>query len=78
MNILPNAYYNYLKAAKEEYRQEKKKTCDKIREIYHNCGGNIGHRFYEGLLGKGTYFSLEDYYSQIYESGNAPLLHSSS
>jgi len=50
MNILPNAYYNYLKAAKEEYRQEKKKICDKIREIYHNYGGNLGHRFMKVFL----------------------------
>lgn len=56
MNILPNAYYNYLKTIKEEYRQEKKKLCDKIREIYHNYGGNIGHRFMKVFL-KGEHIS---------------------
>ncbi len=41
---------------KEEYRQEKKKLCDKIREIYHNYGGNIGHRFMKVFL-KGEHIS---------------------
>lgn len=50
MNILPNAYYNYLKAAKDKYFQEKKAVCDKIREIYHELGGNVDHRFMKIFL----------------------------
>lgn len=50
MNILPNAYYNYLKDAKREYHQEKKATCDIIREIYHELGGNLGYRFMKVFL----------------------------
>ena len=50
MNILPNAYYNYLKGAKREYHQEKKAICDTIRKIYHELGGNVGYRFMKVFL----------------------------
>lgn len=50
MNILPNAYYNYLKATKKEYHQEKKKTCDTVREIFRELGCDVGHRFMKAFL----------------------------
>lgn len=50
MSIFPNAYYNYLKDAKEKYHKEKKVTCDTIRQIYHELGGNLGYRFMKIFL----------------------------
>ena len=50
MNILPNAYYNYLKASKAGYLAKKKQICDTIRELYHDNGGNTGHRFMKVFL----------------------------
>ena len=50
MGICPNAYYNYRKQAKAEYYQQKQQTCNKIREIYHECEGRIGHRFMKIFL----------------------------
>ena len=50
MDIKPNAYYNYLKNAKADYHKQKQKICDTIRDIYHECNGNIGHRFMKVFL----------------------------
>lgn len=44
MNIVPNAYYNYVKKRKENYLSEKKKTQDTMLEIYHEYSGNPGYR----------------------------------
>ena len=43
--IYPNAYYNYLKNRKDEYRKEKDKICEAIKSIYYNNGRIIGHRW---------------------------------
>jgi len=50
MNILPNAYYNYLKDAKRDYQCSKEKICHIIKDIYHDLGGNVGHRFMKVFL----------------------------
>jgi putative transposase len=50
MHIHPNAYFNHLKAAKAEYHADKKAVCDTIRDIYHELGGNVGHRFMKVFL----------------------------
>ena len=50
MDIKPNAYYNYLKNAKADYHKQKQEICDTIRDIYHECNGNIGHRFMKVFL----------------------------
>ena len=44
MDIYPNAYYNYLKHTKAEYLEEKEETCQKIKDIYHEYNGVLGHR----------------------------------
>lgn len=44
MGICPNAYYNYRKDTKAEYRASEAETCQQIKEIYHEFGGIIGHR----------------------------------
>ncbi len=49
-DIKPNAYYNYLKNSKAEYYKHKQEICDTIRDIYHECSGNIGHRFMKVFL----------------------------
>ena len=49
-DIHPNAYYNYLKDSKANYRKKKEETCEIIREIYHDCSGLIGHRFIKVFL----------------------------
>ena len=57
-DIKPNAYYNYLKDSKTEYNKQKQETCDIIRNIYHEYGGNIGHRFMKVFLErKGIFLS---------------------
>ena len=58
LDIHPNAYYNYLKDSKAEYRKQKEDVCKTIREIYHDCSGLIGHRFMKVFLErKGVYLS---------------------
>lgn len=44
MNIFPNAYYNYLKQAKADYQAKKESVYRKIKSIYHETGGILGHR----------------------------------
>ena len=44
MGIYPNAYYNYVKQTKAVYHERKKAICQKIKEIYHEVGGILGHR----------------------------------
>jgi len=44
MGIFPNAYYNYLKQTKAAYHAKKSEICRKIKEIYHEFGGILGHR----------------------------------
>ena len=56
MNIQPNAYFNYLKAAKMEYHAKKESICSNIREIYHELGGNVGHRFMKIFLERRNIF----------------------
>lgn len=44
MKISPNAYYNYKKDRKADYRAWKKEVQDKMLEIYHEYSGNPGYR----------------------------------
>ena len=43
-NMAPNAYYNYLKGNKDEYRKHKQKIYEEIKSIYYNHNRMIGHR----------------------------------
>jgi transposase InsO family protein len=44
LNIYPNAYYNYLKDRKADYRSRKERICKDISQIYHDNGGILGYR----------------------------------
>lgn len=44
MEIHPNAYYNFLKDRKKEYRKQKKKIKEGITKIYHMSDGIPGYR----------------------------------
>ena len=50
LNILPNAYYNYLKNRKADYHSRKDETKSSIREIYHSHGGVDGYRTVHAYL----------------------------
>ena len=52
MDISPNAYYNYLKNARADDYQQKQEVCNAIRNIYHECNGNIGHPFMKVFLAR--------------------------
>lgn len=54
--IYPNAYYNYLKNRKAEYRKEKEKICEAIKSIYYNNGRIIGHRWMVIFLARKNIF----------------------
>lgn len=54
--IYPNAYYNYLKNRKDEYRKEKDKICEAIKSIYYNNGRIIGHRWMVIFLARKNIF----------------------
>ena len=49
-NIFPNAYYNYLKNRKAEYRQKKDRIKSSITDIYHSHGGVDGYRTIHAYL----------------------------
>lgn len=54
-NISPNAYYNFLKDRKSNYRARKQRIYDEINEIYHETEGRLGHRNMKTFLErKGT------------------------
>lgn len=44
LNILPNAYYNYLKNKKADYYANKEKALTEIQNIYHEHNGVDGYR----------------------------------
>ncbi len=44
LNILPNAYYNYLKNNKADYYANKEKVLTEIKNIYHEHEGVDGYR----------------------------------
>ena len=44
LNIVPNAYYNYLKKKKSEYYAKKEKILSEIKKIYHEHEGVDGYR----------------------------------
>lgn len=44
LNILPNAYYNFLKNRKANYYKKKEKALNEIRKIYHQDNGVDGYR----------------------------------
>jgi len=44
MAISPNAYYNYLKDSKAQYRKTKEKVKKEISHIYHDLNGIVGYR----------------------------------
>ena len=53
--ICPNAYYNYLKNRKADYRQRKNEIKNTIREIYHSHGGIDGYRTIHVYLSRKGY-----------------------
>ena len=44
LNIVPNAYYNYLKNRKDNYFEKKKQVLEEIKTIYHEHNGVDGYR----------------------------------
>ena len=44
MHVYPNAYYNYLKDLKQDYREKKNKIKGQIKLIYHEHDGTDGYR----------------------------------
>ena len=52
MNIYPNAYYNYKKNRKGEYKEKKEKIKEKIKIIYHENKGVPGYRQMRAYLKK--------------------------
>ena len=44
LNLVPNAYYNYLKNKKSNYYEKKEKTLSEIAGIYHEHEGVDGYR----------------------------------
>ena len=48
--LSPNGYYNYLKHRKNAHLKEKRKTLNKIAEIYHQHKGTPGYRQMTELL----------------------------
>lgn len=42
--VYANGYYNYLRNAKQKYRQTKESIQNKIKDIFHSTGGIVGHR----------------------------------
>ena len=44
LNILPNAYYNFLKNRKANYYAKKEKALNEIKKIYHQDNGIDGYR----------------------------------
>lgn len=56
MGICPNAYYNYLKHAKKDYHSEKNAAKRKIKKIYHEFGGILGHRSMRIFLSRKNIF----------------------
>jgi hypothetical protein len=55
-NLYPNAYYNYLKDRKSDYRKEKVKVQEAIKSIYYNNGRIIGHRWMAIFLARKNIF----------------------
>ena len=50
LNILPNAYYNFLKNRKAEYHKHKEKIKREIADIYHSHNGTDGYRTVHAYL----------------------------
>ena len=50
LNILPNAYYNFLKNRKSEYHNRKDKIKNEIVDIYHSHNGTDGYRTVHAYL----------------------------
>lgn len=50
LDIVPNAYYNYLKNRKASFRNARNHIFERIRAIYHEHGGIVGHRMMQVLL----------------------------
>ncbi len=44
MGICVNAYFNYLKQRKAEYKTQREEVFDEIKTVYHEVDGIIGHR----------------------------------
>ena len=55
-NLYPNAYYNYIKDRKSEYRKEKVKVQEAIKSVYYNNGRIIGHRWMVIFLARKNIF----------------------
>jgi len=52
LRIYPNAYYNYLRQRKAEYREKKELTQSTITRIYHEMVGILGHRSMKVFLSR--------------------------
>lgn len=53
--ICPNAYYNYLKHRKEDYRKRKAEAMEQIKDIYHSHNGVDGYRRVKVYLARRGY-----------------------
>jgi len=53
-NLSPNAYYNFLKDRKSAYRIKKQADCNKIKKIYHETEGKLGHRSMKIFLARNS------------------------
>lgn len=49
-HMAPNAYYNYLKDNKAEYRKQKQQIQEEIKSIYYNNNRILGHRVMKVFL----------------------------
>lgn len=54
--LSPNAYYNYRKNRKAEYKKAKEKVYENIKSIYYNNGRIIGHRWMVIFLARKNIF----------------------
>ena len=52
LQILPNAYYNYLKDTTAKSRLVKRGICKEIKDIYHGLNGIIGYRNMQVFLAR--------------------------
>lgn len=52
MKICPNAYYNYKKDRKADYRTKKEQIQNRMLELYHEYSGNPGYRMMRVYLSR--------------------------
>ena len=70
LELHPNHYYNYLKDRKADYKKQKKKLQQEIKNIYHQHNGTLGYRMIcDLLLRKGVECSYGTVYAYMREMG---------